>query len=1042
MKAVRAAYQKRAGGGGGGGAYVLPGAQLEARAKVHQLQQEGRPRRRGIRQDMLDESGSVAKIFHAPVRPSGPTGVNLDKDIRIEQQRRSHAAQLPAVNGSSASNPSNVGRAMKILLGKESGKAVLDLPLRSDGEVNELPEVGRPQGARIRALEQRIGFLEGENENFKDLFSNQLQVLTEKIGQSENRLMSEVQQRVSLELEVKAGKVSKEVVESTNSTRLAELERLVESQQIQIVQLAEKNRQLADEISNVPRMQERMNSAISTVHQGTSEVREVDDDVQRLKQLFKKRDSDNREFEERENRKGAVLFGEVARLGKSIETAAAKQEKSLLLVQKRFEAIENRLKADERGIIAMEGRDADRFDGLSRRAEQLEKYLMELGDMSLRQRQHLDAETARQKRAREEQAQLMAEVRKSLGSADTSLNERLTGLLSQIGDRMLSEREAFDKQFQKAMSTIAMQEQAMEERNAVERERLAQRFSTLETTLRDEQNIRAQQSKELASELDARMEDVLKAMQKDQTSQSRAYKLMEDGQLRAAKSLRANMEEISAELSGKNATLEKVVRAEVKSRMRDSSQLADRVSREVSRLRQLIAECRGESGKLVDSGLKNLNTRTKKLEDTLDKVQREQVVALSRAAQSQALVNAELAGRLDGLEAREQADENETDAIKEELNRKIDVFARANSDAVGALQSVVADHKRENEEEMAKLQAKIGGELTSSNDVMRKALTQWSQDVQSEIEQLRESTAGSLDDLRKSVTKDSIEFSGSLARTEAGLSALKERIDGDAHARRVQERNQQKDIASYRSTVRAAFESEQVANCVSDLISHLEYDSFRSTQCHVNKTTQAALEKGFSELNTRVEAAEHAQALEAQSVKQSRSATKKYLTRLEDRLNVHAEVAERANACQAADMAVHFTMEKMLQSISLATIQSSASSIALEIEGTKNAFNDTISDLREDMNYASEEREAIKQRVSLVASFLEDKQAKEDEEWRKSIAEAEAADLLDEDEKGNSPTGVPDRDLTALDEEDQHSGKEFLMPDVGFPPMSEASGDA
>ena len=50
------------------------------------------------------------------------------------------------------------------------------------------------------------------------------------------------------------------------------------------------------------------------------------------------------------------MFGEVTRLGKIVETSSERMGKGLSLLQKRIEGLELRLKSDERGIMAMEGR--------------------------------------------------------------------------------------------------------------------------------------------------------------------------------------------------------------------------------------------------------------------------------------------------------------------------------------------------------------------------------------------------------------------------------------------------------------------------------------------------------------------------------------------------------------------------------------------------------------------------------------------------------------------------------------------------------------
>ena len=354
--------------------------------------------------------------------------------------------------------------------------------------VNQLDR-GKDESARVRALEQRLGFLESENSELKTYMSSQVASLMSKLAQSEDRLLSEVQQRVELELEVRSRQQSSGVAEAQSYKRLATVERLLESQQSEISTLKSNLTQANDRMMAIPAMQDRVNAAISTVHQGNSEVRGVDNDVARIKEVLRKRDSEQREIMDIDNRKSAVLFGEVARLGKSIDSASTKTDRALAMMATRFESLEGRLKADERGIIAMEGRDAERFDNLVKRAEQLEKYLVELSDMSLKQRQQLDGESARRKSTQDEQAKLVSEVRNALAKTDTDVSSRLTSLLTQIGEQLVAERDIHTRKLEEQKVLQTRSERAGEERLAAERDRMSKRFQALESALREAEEI-------------------------------------------------------------------------------------------------------------------------------------------------------------------------------------------------------------------------------------------------------------------------------------------------------------------------------------------------------------------------------------------------------------------------------------------------------------------------------------------------------------------------------------------------------------------------
>ena len=92
-------------------------------------------------------------------------------------------------------------------------------------------------------------------------------------------------------------------------------------------------------------VQQRIDSAVQTVQSGTGGVKIVDEDLHRLKEIVKSREEQDREFQQREKRKGAVMFGEVTRLGKIVETSSERMGKGLSLLQKRIEGLELRLKS-------------------------------------------------------------------------------------------------------------------------------------------------------------------------------------------------------------------------------------------------------------------------------------------------------------------------------------------------------------------------------------------------------------------------------------------------------------------------------------------------------------------------------------------------------------------------------------------------------------------------------------------------------------------------------------------------------------------------
>ena len=229
--------------------------------------------------------------------------------------------------------------------------------------------------------------------------------------------------------------------------------------------------------------------------------------------------------------------------------------------------------------------------------------------------------------------------------------------------------------------------------------------------------------------------------------------VLEETQQRVSLSTKTSVAELEKETRRKLSTLEEVTRTEIKSRMSgqekifNSSELLKNVSM------SNVGRARSEAAKMLDQANHDIESRLRNLENGLDKSQRESLMALSRQAQGQSLLNNDLSGRIDNLERRELKDENETEQLSIDLTNKINTFGRANQDAIGALSSVVADHRRESEEMIAKMSNSVEAELESSAATMRQAITSFSTDVMSEIEKLRTTSALSIQENKEDAMK-------------------------------------------------------------------------------------------------------------------------------------------------------------------------------------------------------------------------------------------------------------------------------------------------
>ena len=242
-------------------------------------------------------------------------------------------------------------------------------------------------------------------------------------------------------------------------------------------------------------------------------------------------------------------------------------------------------------------------------------------------------------------------------------------------------------------------------------------------------------------------------VQQENTSRTGMQQVLEETQQRVSLSTKSSVAELEKETRRKLSTLEEVTRTEIKSRMSGQEKIFNSIELLKNVSMSNVGRARSEAAKMLDQANHDIESRLRNLENGLDKSQRESLMALSRQAQGQSLLNNDLSGRIDNLERRELKDENETEQLSIDLTNKINTFGRANQDAIGALSSVVADHRRESEEMIAKMSNSVEVELESSAATMRQAITSFSTDVMSEIEKLRTTSALSIQENKEDAMK-------------------------------------------------------------------------------------------------------------------------------------------------------------------------------------------------------------------------------------------------------------------------------------------------
>ena len=120
--------------------------------------------------------------------------------------------------------------------------------------------------------------------------------------------------------------------------------------------------------------------------------------------------------------------------------------------------------------------------------------------------------------------------------------------------------------------------------------------------------------------------------------------------LRSVKETQSAISEFRQTVEEAQTTLEEVVRAEIKARMRSHEKLKSTQETGVSKLGSNIEMVRNEAAARLEGAMKSLVGRADIVDEKIENVQREMVTTLANQSRSQALVNSEMLGRLDAVE--------------------------------------------------------------------------------------------------------------------------------------------------------------------------------------------------------------------------------------------------------------------------------------------------------------------------------------------------------------------------------------------------------
>ena len=347
---------------------------------------------------------------------------------------------------------------------------------------------------------------------------------------------------------------------------------------------------------------------------------------------------------------------------------------------------------------------------------------------------------------------------------------------------------------------------------------------------------------------------------------------------------------------------------------------------------------------------------------------------------------------------------------------------------------MVADHRRENEEMLAKMSSEVEVELETSAQTMRQAITSFSTDVMAEIEKLRETSASSIQESKDESMKMFNGIGDGIAKVNATIvfndTATKEIFNG----MKMQQQHKQDEESTYRDSVQLVLETAALTTCMSDMISTIEnssvVDTMRSAEEQLAATTATIAEETrnaallattqMTDLTTMVN--------EKTNKVQEDIAVFKLATASRLDQGVASAVTDQLTAT-----VVEQTIQERIAALEMDTTNRLKAMEEAEEEKVQRV-NATLATIDAQVQQAKEDRSRLEARVESVVGQVEEERNNSELEWQKSLSEAQREDDIAADD------GVAADDGGSMPAPVVESGS-LPTVDVGFPPPSEDLND-
>ena len=244
--------------------------------------------------------------------------------------------------------------------------------------------------------------------------------------------------------------------------------------------------------------------------------------------------------------KGAVLFGEVVKLGEALEASSLKATRALHLLEQRLREAEVSSQRLNGEVETVDSRSAGRFLSIQQRAQELEIKIAGLTEEVLRHRAAQNAEQTERARIEEAQMRIAEDLRNNILRVDTNAAEKLAAIMAAQSERIADMRGETQRKLEELGHEAKLRAQSDQEIALNAKEETARRFREMEVEMKRGFDDRDNQVQDLARDTEARMQMAATELKQEATARAKTdQQLTEDiggGIVRLASAVEQNEE--------------------------------------------------------------------------------------------------------------------------------------------------------------------------------------------------------------------------------------------------------------------------------------------------------------------------------------------------------------------------------------------------------------------------------------------------------------------------------------------------------------------